>query len=233
MKIGLLSDSHYCTSLFGGAKYHPGVLAKTKIALDNMKEAGVDLIVFLGDLIDKGRTQKQEIKCLESISELYKETGIPYVILRGNHDCLVFSPEEFFYRVGGKEAPFMLSFGEKLLLFLDGNYTRDEVPYAVGTNDWKNTTVPEKQVVWLRETLSSATEKDIFVFLHQNLVNDKKEYNVHSASLLRSIFERDGRVRSVFSGHDHAGGTKEINGIRYVTVPSLSNKGAPYLIMTL
>ena len=233
MKIGLLSDSHYCVSLFGGAKYRPGMLAKTKVTLDKMKEEGVELIVFLGDLIDKCRTQKQEIKCIDSIADLYRETGVPYVILRGNHDCLVFPPEEFFYRVGGREAPFSLSFGDKLLLFIDGNYSQSGVPYAAGTNNWTDTAIPEKQVVWLRETLSSATEKDIFVFSHQNFVNDNKKYNVKNASLLCDMFEKDGRVRAVFQGHYHAGGTKEINGIRYVVVPSLTKKGTPYLITTL
>jgi hypothetical protein len=83
---------------------------------------------------------------------------------------------------------------------------------------WRDAYVPREEMGWLKADLASSMAPTI-VFTHQTVDRvDSHDHNIKNSSELREIFENDGRVLAVFSGHDHRGGYADIRGIHYVTL---------------
>ena len=134
MRIGLFADPHDSTKDVSCVTRRPS-LSWGKIQRAMEAFVGVDLVVCLGDLTDDCVDPEDNAPRLRALSEMIRGYGISFVSLMGNHDCNVFTREEFD-ALGGNRPPFSLRFNNVLLIFLDANYARNGVPYKPGTVDW-------------------------------------------------------------------------------------------------
>ena len=68
MKMGLFTDSHYSSAeMTCGNRYNSKSLYKIKKAFEYFQNEKCDLVVCLGDLIDKEDDHKKEVKNLKEI----------------------------------------------------------------------------------------------------------------------------------------------------------------------
>ena len=97
MKIGLFSDAHYCHSESLDNTRRPSLsLKKIKEAMDNFKEANVDVCFCLGDLTDHSPADTKEsvVSCFKEALSLILSYGIPFHFVPGNHDYLMMTAKE-------------------------------------------------------------------------------------------------------------------------------------------
>ncbi|MBP3359328.1 MAG: metallophosphoesterase [Clostridia bacterium] len=221
MKIGLFTDAHYCNKEVTCTTRRP------LLSYDKIKEAmeffdGADLVICLGDLVDDCGGKEDNIQAIKSISRLIHSYNKPFYCLMGNHDCQNFTKEEFDEFTDGSYPPFSLCVGENALVFLDANYTDDQLNYLPGKVDWSISYIPHNQLADLESILSDEEIKNVYIFCHQNLETDVQwQHIVRNAAELRQLIEKSHKVKKVIQGHYHPGHDMEIAGIEYHTLPAM------------
>lgn len=232
MKIGLFTDLHYNKAPEEGRKFTALAPARVKEAMEAFRKEKVDVAVCLGDIVDKAKTHEEELSCWNELLSIIKEYDFPCYFLPGNHDYEVMIGDEFCKTTGMPKYPFFVDVAARRLVFLDACYLYNGKRYDEGGMIWTETMLPENQEVFLEKTLEESPLPCV-IFTHQNF--DKslpKEYHIKHCRKLRRIMKKSGKVKFSFSGHFHAGDDHEIGGVRYVTVPSMTDTEANnYMIM--
>lgn len=220
MRIGMWSDSHYSTALITcGKRYNSASLEKIKAAMADFRAQGCDLVLCLGDVIDRETSHEQEIRNLQEVAAVLDEAGLPVICLMGNHDAFSFTPEEFYAILGESRAPRLIQQEGLNLLFIDACHFKTGVHYAPGDSDWTDTYYPYEEQ--LRQTLNSLTG-DIYLFMHQNVdPGIRADHRLSNDDAIRAIIETSGKVRTVYQGHYHPGYQSENHGIPYITLPAM------------
>ncbi len=219
MKIGVFTDPHYSSQeVTCSVRYNRRSLKKIDQALAYFTEQHCDLVICLGDLIDKESDHQKEIDNLKQIAAVIHQYDLPFICVMGNHDGFAFEIEEF-YRILGIEPPSYLKIDDKHLLFLDACYFKNGNHYMPGDSDWTDTYYPH--IKHLRTTLDGI-DGDAYVFMHQNVDPDIDEYHsLSNAAEIRRILEQSGKVKAVYQGHYHHGNRSTHNGIDYITYPAM------------
>lgn len=220
MKIGLFTDSHYSSMEVSCRTRRPSLsYGKIREAMEHFR--GVDMVICLGDLIDHCEKPADNKRHLSEIAEMIRSYGIPFYSLMGNHDCDVFTPEEFD-ALGGGRPPFSICDGKTALIFLDANYTLDGLHYAVGKVDWTQCLIPQDQMERLSMVLDDPQTERAYVFVHQNLDPDVQyQHIISNAGEIRRMLKQSGKTVKVIQGHYHPGHQNEIDGIEYRTLPAM------------
>lgn len=223
MKIGIFTDSHYSSqTLTCGRRYNSRSLEKIKKAVAAFKAEGCELIVCLGDLIDREENHQQEIQNLQAAASVLQSSQIRTICIMGNHDAFAFTPAEFAGISQLELAPAVVSKQGKHLVFLDTCYFSNGVHYAPGDTDWTDTFLPRAER--LRELLS-ALQGEIWILTHQNLDPQiPQDHCLSNAEEVRRILKENGRVRGVWQGHYHPGAAARVNGIEYRTLPAMCER---------
>lgn len=219
LTIGVITDLHFAVKPTVGTRHYADSEAKLESALRFFKDARVDVILQLGDLVDQG-AKAQELEWLGRIAGVFERSGIPWHSVLGNHDLATLSKQDFFGAIGQPERlphhAFVLK--DRLFLLLDANFLADGTPYEAGNFQWTDTWLPDAQQHWIRSVLAEHAPREAIVFVHQNLDCEEDAHGVKNAPAVRRILEQSGRVRAVFQGHQHSGGLRTINGIPYHTL---------------
>lgn len=221
MKLGIFTDPHYSTAeLTCGRRYNSRSLSKMEAALAHFRDEGCELILCLGDLIDREESHALEAENLRAVARAFDASALPVLVLRGNHDGFCFTEEEFYGILGESRRPYDLTLGDKTLLFLDACFTADGKPYhPEGSHDWTDTHLPCPNA--LAERLA-AVPGEAVVCLHQNIDPDiREDHRLKNAAEVRKILEQSGKVHLVLQGHYHRGAENVHNGIRYTTFPAM------------
>lgn len=223
MKLGLFSDPHYSShALTCGNRYNSLSLGKMCKALSFFEEQGCDLILCLGDLIDREHDRDKEIGHLERIAQAVSSCSVSFISLMGNHDAFALTPEDFYAHLGQSARPRRMALGNTTLLFLDACHFASGAHYAPGDDDWMDTFYPYAEE--LKKELASVLG-DAVVLLHQNIdPNIHVSHRLSNADQIRKILEESGRVTCVIQGHYHPGAENSVNGIRYLTMPAMCEK---------
>ena len=231
MKIGLFTDTHYrCKDSEGGRNFN-SACEKVARVLDIFKSEKCDLVICLGDLIDKEPSHEKEIDNLKKLSTLFDASGLDIIALMGNHDGFCFTKDEFYSVLGEKYEPKAMLIGDKALIFLDACYFASGKRYAPGDSDWTDTFVPA--IDKLKSELDMA-QGECYIFIHQNLDPEILEsHRVSNDAQIRQILEASGKTRAVIQGHYHAGNRSRHNGIDYIAVPAMCEHKFPYEIIEL
>ena len=231
MKIGIFTDAHYASREVAGSKrQYSRSLQKIEQAYRYFKEEKCEMVICLGDLIDKEDCHAKEISNLQAIVAVLQSAMLSTVCLMGNHDAFTFEAEEF-YSILGDCAPRDIVIGNKTLLFLDACYFKSGAHYKPGDSDWTDTYYPH--VAWLENKLAGI-EGDVYVFLHQNLDPLAPEnHQVSNSDTVRRILEASGKVKYVYQGHYHAGLRSEHNGIAYVTLPAMCEQEDAWRVLSV
>lgn len=156
-KIIVFTDTHMQPQA-GAEKPDPDVQLKKGITHVNEFNGDADLVVFCGDLTDKG-----DVGSYEMLKERLADLNIPYKLLLGNHD----NRENFltvFNDVQLDENGFVqqtIDMGSLRLILLD---TLHGPPYDYPSSHMGK--LCERRLEWLDAQLASAGEKDCIIFMH-------------------------------------------------------------------
>ena len=215
-KFGLMADPH--------ADLIPDKNARLSKFIERAINDDVQFIIQLGDFC----FPKKENLDFLNIWNQFK--GPNYHVL-GNHDMDISSKEVIMEYL---EMPSKYySFDEEGFHFvvLDANYIYNNEKYL----DYNNanfyidsslrTFINPEQIEWLKGDLES-TNKPTIIFSHQSLLNAL--WGIKNRLELREVLEQENirsgfqKVIACFNGHDHIDYHKQINGIHYVEVNSMS-----------
>lgn len=228
MKIGIFTDSHYSSQdVTYGKRFNSKSLQKIKAAYTFFKSQNCDLVICLGDLIDKEATHEKEVENLKDVAKVINEIPIKTVCLMGNHDAFAFTGTEF-YDILGIAKPETIKADDKALIFIDACYFKNGNHYLPGDSGWTDTFYPHIQD--LKKQLEEATG-DVYIFVHQNLdPTIRKDHCVYNADEINTLLFKSGKVKMVFQGHYHTGNKCIYNNIRYLTFPALCENEDVYFI---
>ena len=239
--IGLVTDVHYADADTRGTRHYRDSLGKLEQAVDGFNRLGVSFVIELGDLVDAGPSKEHDLKFLREIDRVYRRFRGPRYYVLGNHCLHALTKTEFLTHSGAKVKKSFHSFdrGGRHFVILDANFKQDGTPYAAGNFTWTDTSIPAAQQKWLADDLKRAGDKKTFVFLHQNLHDEKDAHGVKNAPQVRGVLESAGNVAAVFQGHMHTGGHAKIGGIHYCTLramvegPGLGNNAHAVVLIDL
>lgn len=223
VRFGLVTDLHFARIPARGNRQYAQSAAKLSRIVSAMNEAQPDFMVELGDFKDLGPTKAETLAYLDEIEGVFRGFKGPRYHVLGNHDTDCLSKEEFLAHVdhAGYEGTYY-SFVQNGIVFvvLDACFTSDMKPYCCA-NPWEDANIPPKELAWLERTLAVASGP-VVVFCHQRLDPESEpRHLIRNAAAVRAVLEQSGKVRSVFTGHQHGGGDCTHNGIRYFTLSAL------------
>lgn len=208
LKIGIVADVHQDI-------IHDGY-ARLRFFMDDMKKRKPDFIIQMGDF---ALPRKQNQPFLDIWNEF---EGPGYHVL-GNHDMRDFGFTKQQTMDWWKMEKRYYSFDHNGFHFivLDGNEQNPEpwtgYPRYIAT----------EQREWLKNDLAKTTKPTI-IFCHQSL--EKPEGGVENNEEVRNILEKAKnssnqlKVIACLSGHHHTDYVREINGIPYIQINSMSYK---------
>lgn len=201
---------------------HDGEL-RLKTFLAEMESKQVDFVIDLGDFCHPVEESKK-------FAGLWKSSNLKKYNTLGNHDMDLGTKQDFMDFVGMKKKYYSFDNGDFHFIVLDANNLKIGGEYIAYShaNFYKPSEqrahVDPDQLEWLKEDLGK-TKKMCIVFSHQSFENKNACQNQQE---VRAIFEEANKeagfqkVIAAFSGHDHTDYSKEINGIHYVQINSMS-----------
>ena len=227
VRFGMITDLHYAEipmRKFGGGldRYYTQSCEKLAEFVAEMNRARADFVIELGDFKDQSADKRQTLACLDRIERTFAGFEGPRYHVLGNHDEDCLTKAEFLAHVsnaGGKtEKHYFFVMNGITFVVLDGCYNSKMEDYTPGNWDWTDANVPPVELRWLEGVLAMARGPAV-VFCHQ-VLDDKPEgaHGLRNAAEVRAILERSGKVKSVFTGHQHGGGFRVVNGISYYTL---------------
>jgi len=232
ISFGIIADPQYANTANSGTRYYRSSLTKLAQAADSLQAHSVPFVAVLGDFIN-GYTATDTARALADLDtvnlRLNRFTGEKYAVI-GNHDVTSLSKAEFLGRVATTVRSNYYSFDKSNYHFvvLDGNYRADGVDFNHNNFTWSDAWVPPAEITWLTADLAAAGAKEVFVFIHYILDTTVTSGEcLKNAGELMRMFENAGNVKAVFSGHAHAGGYKNFNGIHYVVMRGMVENALP------
>lgn len=242
-KFGLVADIHHTNKANSSTRFYSAALDKTSHMVSVMNNEGVEFAAELGDYVDTLAPGIDPLANLAAVENIYTSINAPVYHVLGNHDFDNLTREQFLPNITNGTADSKIDWQKTYYSFdtdnlhcvvLDADYTVDAPhrPFDLKTDDngdgsisgdeawwnWKDAWVPQEELDWLAQDLA-ASSKPTIVLTHQTLYEEANagsyaiDLMVKNADAVRSVLEADGDVIAVFSGHHHAGGFQEINGI--------------------
>ncbi len=223
LKIAIISDIHHGPER--GTK--KGTAAKQLVSsfLEWTSKNQISLIADLGDRISEVSQQTDE-EHIQEVASWFKETSIPQVHLPGNHDLQRVSLER----------------NQELLGFLQHSQSFDLQGFhlifwnsGVNLSHERGFSLNMQELNWLKDDLVQATLPTL-IFSHLPLDNGSmkgnfyfdKAYPHHAyykeseGEMIREVLEKSGKVVLCVNGHAHWNAYHCIDGVHYLTVPSLT-----------
>lgn len=219
LRIGLVTDVHYADKESAGNRQYRASLERLSSAIAHFNQSKTDLVVELGDFIDAAPSADQELVWLEQIESVYAQAQCPRHHVLGNHCVQTLTKEQFLSKCGASRSYYSLDVGGFHFVVLDACFRQDGQPYGNKNSEWTDANIPPKELEWLEADLN-ATRHPTVAFVHQRLDVDN-HYGVKQRVEVRKRLEASGKVLAVFQGHNHLNDLKEINGIRYCTLPAM------------
>jgi alkaline phosphatase len=225
VRFGVLTDAHHANKPELGTRYYRESLSKLAQGVAKFREARVEFLVELGDLVDAAEDVDTERAWLKQAADILRRTGVEMHCVLGNHCIQTLTKEHFLIEVDRKQSYYSFIRNGVHFIVLDACFRKDGVSYNAGNFDWKDTEIPLDEQDWLRRDLSRA-RRPVVVFVHQRL-DTQDVYAVASAAAVRDILERSGKVIAVLQGHSHKNDHKQINAIDYCTLRAVVEGSGP------
>lgn len=233
MRVGFFTDSHYSSAeVTCDVRYNSLSLEKIRRAYADFCRHGCELVIFLGDLTDTEETHDKEIENIREIRAVIEASGIPTVVVMGNHDAVAFTPEEFYAVLGENCQPRNIACGDTHILFLDACYYASGLHYAPDVEGtWMDTYYPFAEE--LKETLATL-DGNVYICMHQNIdPTISEDHRLHNDAVLRQVLEDSGKVCCVYQGHYHDGNEHYEGSIRYITYPAMCQNDQAWFVEEL
>ena len=208
MKIGFLTDLHFRNAVPGTSSIEKrhcrqmGDQLRRNLAL--LKDEGVDLIVCGGDLIDEP-DHPQVLKDLAELRQIFDESGVPSLVIPGNHDP---HPADF-YKIFKQPDPVLRIDDIELITFFE------DVPLT-GAQDSERQDLPGMEKLLAKSPSGVRYTVMLQHYIIHPQIDAEYPYNYRNFSGIRAIMERSGRRIFSLSGHYHRGfDLIEKNGVNY------------------
>lgn len=227
-EFGLITDIHFTDKADSETRKYSAAMDKLDVFITEMNKEKPNFVIELGDMVDTLKPETDAVANLRKIESLFKSFKGPSYHVLGNHEFDNLTRKQFLDNITNTNIPdgetyYSWTSGGVHYVVLDADYTvtPEHRPYDMKTkNDnfwtWKDAYIPDEEKEWFKNDLAS-TDLPVVVFTHQPLDRiDSQDHNVKNATEIRDIMEADGDVLTVISGHDHAGGYSQINGIHYI-----------------
>lgn len=249
MKFAIINDTHLGP---GESGFEKGVrrklvnkaepLLKSVIQTLNKIEQP-EFVINLGDSIEDINDRQTDIGSFNRVLAIFSQLSMPVYHLIGNHDVRTLKEQEIAQMLGYQQMYYSFDHGQFHFIVLSFAITGDH------TRVVKDITaiVPLEQTNWLKTDLSQ-TVKPTVVFIHYGLAEDDMKGNfwfanepdyalISNRQEVRQILEKSGKVKAVFSAHQHWNRMHVHNKIPYFTVTSLienfNNDGVPTKAYTI
>ena len=227
----MVTDLHYADIPMGpclppvGDRYYRESCRKLQEAVDVMNRVKPDFFIELGDFKDLTGGREQTLACLDAIERTFAGFRGDRFHVLGNHDFDCLTLEDYLSHVhnaGQAQTLPNYSFTRNGVTFivLDACYDSQMRHYS-RNNPWDDANVPPEELAWLEGELARATGP-VIVFCHQRI--DPKawaQHEVKNSAAVRAVLEKSGKVKAVFTGHEHFGGVNLIRGIPYYSLRAL------------
>lgn len=232
LRVGIITDTHIRPTRFNKKDKSPSALRYIKEDYledfinfnEQMNIFYPNAIVHLGDIVEG--TDDPDYVSLSGIdlvkNELLKN-NVPIYWLIGNHELRSITKEQFKTALGLENFDYFKDIGDYRFIFLDGNFNPSNANVDFVGQDYIPGFVHPKTLMWLEELLK--TEKRVFVFMHQAVVgmdffSNEEIYKNAIANWreVMNLFEKY-NVEAFFNGHIENKYYKEINGVKYYSLP--------------
>lgn len=250
LKFGFVTDAHsYSKTIKNKKKEILGyevnwrALNPMNVFAERMNEKfHPDFVIENGDYIKSSERAKEEFLELE---EIFSQINSPRYHVLGNHEVRDAKKQDWLNWVGYEKPYYFFDVKNYRMIVLDGNFfpvchentptVADSVCLEQGKEvnvldvidsepnvEYYPGYVNQEQMEWLEDTLKSAKDKKLLVFIHQPPIpaSEVKDAGVFvfNKEELRGVFEKYGVV-AVFSGHIEELCHQEINGVKYFVIP--------------
>jgi HAD superfamily hydrolase (TIGR01450 family) len=220
IRIVLIADIHH--GLFSEAKDGPAALPLLDAALDEINALRPALVVDLGDRINE-TSPEEDASRFHEVAERFRRLRSLWVYLPGNHDLVNLSMADCEVMLGVPLRPHSLDLSGWHLVFWQIDCRQRPGGRTVGRAD----------LDWLEADLRS-TDLPSVVFMHVPVDDASMAGNYYFArgapggpayrnsAEVRAVLERTDRAVLVVAAHVHWNSLSTIDGIRYVTIQSLT-----------
>lgn len=233
MKFAIINDAHIGLE---DAGYFKGIQRKLTHQAERLIQEFVkkmngdehpEFVVNLGDSIEDVNDRDQDFGLFDKSRKLLADLNVPVYTLIGNHDVRTLSSSDLAKLFGYEEMYYSFDHGGfhfvALSFVMTGNHTVDLGDIFAE--------VPADQLKWLKQDLAM-TDKPTVVFMHYGLADDDMQGNfwfetapekglLSNRAQVRKILEDSGKVKAVFTAHQHWNRMHEHAGIPYFTITSL------------
>ena len=243
VRFGVLTDCHYADKnpLIGGHPvngdmYYRDSEYKMQRFVAVMNERMPDFVVELGDFKDRSAdndspSKDKTLGFLEKIETEYAKFNGPRYHVLGNHDMDQFLTKgDFFSKITNDGVTptcghYSFERGGVKFLALDSCYTEDRDDKPFENENWRGSGIyiPPAERAWLATELAAARKRPVVAFCHHRLdPNASSGMAVHNAAAIRAIFKESQKVHAVFTGHEHVGGTCNLDGVFYYSLRGMT-----------
>ena len=231
MKILVFSDLHYYAGDMETAIFNK----KRKLVryalpmLDRLTEVAneeylPDIVVNLGDIIQDTTEREGDLFALRFMYDRLKRINAPCYSVLGNHDLKMMDSIEEVEKIMGHKSSYSLDYDGWHLVFLT-----NEVRAELGTERggcYKTQYIGKATLEWLKADLDSSDLPSL-VFTHFGVAEDSEITDgcmfMKNREDLKDILVSHGRVKAVFSGHQHIVRQHREGGIDYYVFGSMIN----------
>ena len=231
VRFGFVTDCHYAEIPYAKRPYPVGDAAYSESAkklaecVAVMNREKPDFMIELGDFKDMGPSKEATLGYLDKIEKVFSGFNGPRYHVAGNHDFDCLTTEEFFSRIPNdgkvsKTGYYSFKRGGVTFIVMNACFDSDMKPYSCN-NPWNNANVPPEELAWLEKELAAAPGQ-VVVFCHQCLCpSAERQHLVKNAAAVRALIEKSGKVKGVFTGHQHSGLIDIEKGITYYSLRGL------------
>ena len=231
VRFGLVTDCHYAKIPYAKRQYPVGDAAYSESAAKLAEFVAVmnrerpDFAIELGDFKDMGPDKASTVGYLDEIERVFAGFDGPRYHVAGNHDFDCLTREDFFSRIPNagqvsQTGYYSFACGGVKFVVLNACFDSTLKPYDC-SNLWDDANVPPEELKWLECELQAAPG-NVVVFCHQCLTSAfEPRHVVKNAAQVRAILEKSGKVKAVFTGHQHSGAIDIVGGITYYSLRAL------------
>ena len=230
MRIGFVTDLHYRETVPGDSPNPRRELRRVgallRHCLQHFRDAGAELVLVAGDNVDAPLDDPRLNADLVSLREMLTGSGLPFVIIPGNHD----PAPEVFYRVLPQPPRVLRNGNCEIITFFDDAFD-DETHYASRRAE---------VLTEMRQLLSSTPSGIAHTILLQHYVlypeqehhDSDYRYNYLNDAEIRAIMEASPRRLLSLSGHLHRGHPLVTHrGVTYFIGAALCEHPFPYYLL--
>ena len=223
IRLALVADVHHGAN--HGTKLGEAALPLLARFRDWCAQTGPGLAIELGDRIND-RDAEHDARLTREVAGAFSRFPVPLAHLLGNHDCFALARAE-------AEAAFQMSFAPRSVDL--GGFHLVFWNADTALHRGRGFVAAQQDLDWLAADLA-ATDLRTVVFSHLPLDGGSMAGNLYfeegaalglggyaNARDVQRVLEASGRVVLCVAGHTHWNALSFIDGIPYVTVPSLTD----------